>query len=168
MKIKKYFSYVSGLFVVFAFTACATSPKAAFIEFKVRDGDVQKEYYSEVVLKMTPDYEKRVLSVDYNRTFPNRTQKTTEPDVKIEGASVGGENFENFEKSVYSLVRQEGSDSAQIDTAKSVMKINMQDEAAKVYGIEVNWDSADGDSNYEGFKNFYLDVSELLTQDEAV
>ena len=36
------------------------------------------------------------MTVDYSRTFPYRTNETIEEDVKVEGAVLGGENFDKF------------------------------------------------------------------------
>ncbi len=137
----------------------------AFLQFKVNDAGVQKEYASEITLKVVPDYEKRTLTVDYDRVFPNRTEKTTGPDVKVQGAIIGGENFENFEKIAGFLVKNEIVD-PKFDEAKTSFQVDLEDVNKKAYGFKVNWDEAD--ANYEDLKNFYLDVAELMTQNEPV
>lgn len=165
MNLKKLFLLNVLVLSTLVFSACSSAPRAVFMEFKVTDGEVQKEYYSEINLKLVPDYEKRILTVDFSRVFPNRTEATEGPDMVVQGASIGGENFENFVVGV-EMIADNLEVGAKIDEVKPVFEVKMQDEKAKSYNLKMNWEQAD--VNYEPLKNFYLDVTGLMTQEEQV
>lgn len=165
MNFKKIFSSFLLVLSALSLVSCRGVTQMSFLEFKVNDAGVQKEYASEITVKLVPDYEKRTLAVDFDRVFPNRTDKTINPDVKIQGAIIGGENFENFEKVTGFLVKNEVVD-AKFDEAKTSFQVSLEDVNKKTYGFKVSWDEAD--TNYEDLKNFYLDVAELMTQNEPV
>lgn len=169
MKLKKIF--VLALFAV-VISGCIKNDviEVSKLEFKLDDGNVPEQYYSEVKMVMVPNYEKRILTVDYNRIFPKRTLETTDDDIQVTGVTIGGDNFERFLSSVDYITKLETDEGFERNEDKSMFYVDVY-----VVGnglpdaVAMNWDAEGSmDSELEALKSFYLDVAELLTQNEPV
>lgn len=170
MKLKKILVLV--LLSVGVFTGCLNGgvDKVSKLEFKLDDGNVPEQYYSEVQMVVIPDYENRTLTVDYSRVFPKRTAETVDEDVNIKSATIGGENFERFLESVDYVTKLETDAEGELNEDKSMFYVE-----AYVIGngfpdtVAMNWDAEGStDENLEALKSFYLDIASLLTENEPV
>ena len=170
MKLKKIL--VLALLALGIFGGCLKGGVAEVskLEFKLDDGNVPEQYYSEVQMTVVPDYEKRTLTVDYSRVFPKRTAETVDEDIQIKGVTIGGENFERFLKSVDYVTKFKSEEAIVEEDAKAIFYARaypLGDGEPQV--VAVNWNSeGSADEDLEALKSFYLDVANLLTENEPV
>lgn len=146
--------------------------KVELVEFYANDGALPPQYYSDVTMKIVPDYAQRTLTVDYSRIFPYRTGETIEEDVKVEGAVLGGENFDKFSDVVDFLVGYEVKDAVVEETdvppvvGGGVFTATVNGKKGKVYNADMSYIS--DDDVFEDVRAFYFELSKLLTENEQV
>jgi len=92
----------SVLFIgLFIFSSCAlwggSGGDVISLTYKWQEGAVPPSYFSEETLNISPDYEERLLKLEYEKVFPYRDEETLEEDFEGDGA-VGGQFFDRFEE----------------------------------------------------------------------
>lgn len=167
--MKKLFLSIFAILSVLIFSSCFGKPyKVVSFFFYVDDGPVAPQYYSEANMTVTPNYEDRNLSVDFSVRYPNRTEETLENDFSTTGV-VGGEFFERFNE-ITVFVRDyqepENVESEDILVGGGSFKVTMEDLKGKTYDVETVWSNED--EKFESLRTFYLDVKELLMEEEQV
>lgn len=146
--------------------------KVESLEFYANDGSLPPQYYSDITMKIVPDYANRTLTVDYSRIFPYRTDKTIEEDVKVAGAVLGGENFDEFSDIVDFLVGYEVEEVAAENSdvppvvGGGVFTATVNGRKGKVYNVDMSYIS--DDDVFEEIRTFYLDIAKLLTENEQI
>ena len=117
--------------------------KVESVEFYANDGSLPPQYYSDVTMKIVPDYAQRTLTVDYSRTFPYRTNETIEEDVKVEGAVLGGENFDKFSDVVDFVTSYEKEEAVEEDVplvvGGGVFTTTVNGKKGKIYNVDMSY-----------------------------
>lgn len=146
--------------------------KVESLEFYANEGSLPPQYYSDITMKIVPDYTNRTLTVDYSRVFPYRTDKTIDEDVKVAGAVLGGENFDKFSDIVDFLVGYEAEEISTEDSGVppvvggGVFTATVNGKKGKIYNVDMSY-IADDDV-FEDIRAFYLELSKLLTENEQI
>jgi hypothetical protein len=142
--------------------------KVESLEFYANDGSLPPQHYSEATMKIVPDYAKRTLTVDYARAFPYRTNETIEEDVKVEGAVLGGENFDKFSDTVDFVMNyeKEHDEEGIVVPGGGVFTATVTSKNGKVFTVDMSYGGED--DGFEGVRTFYFDLSKLLTENEQV
>ncbi|MBU1151633.1 hypothetical protein KJ632_02270 [Patescibacteria group bacterium] len=157
------------LIFVLSLSACSLpwfgeGEEIASMEFNFSNGAVSPPYFYEGKLLIEPDYEDRALVLNYQVTYPYRSEETVEEDFSGDGF-VGGEFFDRFEEIVVDFV-----DGEQVSTygAECVGGSNM-----KIVVTHLNGDLEEDDIYMCGerdeqtsmVENFYNDVLNLFEED---
>ena len=108
------------------------------------------------------------MTVDYSRTFPYRTNETIEEDVKVEGAVLGGENFDKFSDTVDFVMNyeKEHDEEGIVVPGGGVFTVTVNGKKGKIYNVDMSYIEEDDVS--EDVRTFYFDLSKLLTENEQV
>lgn len=165
--MKKLFLCLFGLFSLILLPACFSNSgkdRVESITFHLEDGSVPPEFYSEVDFVVTPNYDDRTLKLNYNLTYPDRTEATSGDDVSSEGV-IGGENFENFEAIVKTLDGMQSDSPSEESFGGSTLVIDLK-RADKTLHLEAGWN--DDLPELPEIQEFYLGLINLLTEEEKV
>lgn len=136
-------------------SACGGSEKVAYLEFSISDE------LSNVKLRLEPDYENRTFNAIYTRDFT-----ATEEDESAEG-TLGGENFENFEKSVKLVSKYDPTKVEQVAGVPNVV-VQIAKADGTVKSVEAIDQSPVVNETVEELRTYYLEWVTLLTEDEQI
>lgn len=166
--MKKLSLCLLGLFSLILFPACFSNSaenRVESITFQIDEGSVPPQFYNELDLVVTPNYDDRTLKLNYSLTYPNRTDETSGEDVSSDGVA-GGENFENFEAIVKTLdgMKSDAPTEASFGGGTLVIDVELADKT--VHHIETGFN--DGLTGLEEVQEFYLGLINLLTEEEKI
>ncbi len=166
--MKKVLSFLVLSIIIFGFAGCfSTAKKMSFVTFTVLDDSSLGVDYSETSLRITPNYNDRTIAVQYFRTFPRKGTLLPGDDVSAEG-DFGGENFDRFEKVVKFLTKNSLSEGVSVleQNGGSTLLIAGQDVENNIYSLDIQWN--DEDEKFDEVRDFFADLSGLLTEAEQV
>lgn len=166
--MKKLFLCLIFVFSLILLPACFSNSaenRVESITFQIDEGSVPPQFYSELDLVVTPNYDDRTLKLNYNLTYPERTEETEGEDVSSEGVA-GGENFENFEAIVKTLegIKSDAPTKASFGGGTLIIDVERADKT--VHHVETGFN--DGLEGIEEVQEFYLGLINLLTEEEQV
>ena len=166
--MKKFLSFLILSMILLSFAGCfSTAKKMSFVTFTVLDDSSLGADYSEASLRITPNYNDRTIAVQYFRTFPRKGNLLPGDAVSAEG-DFGGENFDRFEGIVKFLTKNGSSQGVSVLEQKggSTLLIAGQDVEENLYSLDIQWNEED--EKFDEVRDFYADLSGLLTEAEQV
>jgi len=159
------FVCIAGLL---AAQACAfpwqSSLKAVSVTISHNNGTVAPDYYEEGIMNVSPDYELRTISVDYNMTRPLKKEKT-ESDTFKGDAIIGGEYFDKFED-VVDMVNNYSADTKEepcVGGSTFVVALKMTDGKESLISV---FSCGESGENVDAglIDDFYSGIIDLLTK----
>lgn len=136
-------------------SACGSAEKVAYLEFVISDE------LSNAKLRLEPDYENRTFNAIYTRDFTS-----IQEDEAAEG-TLGGENFENFEKAVKLISKYDPTKVEQVAGVPNVI-VQIAKADGTIKSVEAVDQSPVENETVEELRTYYLEWMTLLTEDEQI
>lgn len=129
----------------------------SLVAFYFFDGDIAAEDYSLLGLVLKPNYEEQNLDLEYDLTYPNRTENFEFLDLKTEGV-IGNEVF----VSLFDILSEIDSLES-IDEKNSNLKVIVEDEKLGVKNYYFSVDEENED--YLKIINFKKSLDDMFLED---
>lgn len=143
------------------------SSEVTSMTFQVDDGPVPPQYFSISNLEVVPDHEQKMIEAKYEIYYPERTEETDGEDLSTT-AILGEEYYDKFMAMVVLMdeMTEYELENDQNYVGAGSLVITLFNERGEQAKLSTYW--PDDEANITKFKDFYLELVNLLAGDVQV